>query len=127
MPEAEVLAKLGTLDGKALMLHTENHETNGYGSPEYFKKETFISKDALEIIFELKPLFVIIDSHGLGQSGPKHVAIDKNCEAHHCHVIEKIEKADLSSLQDEKEIQVRINVDIDNPSTGKPCTVVRLD
>lgn len=124
MPDAETLAKLSTLEGKALVLHTGNHETNGYGSPEYFKKETFISKDALEKIFELKPLFVIIDSHGLGQSGPTHVSIDKNCEAHHCHVIEN---ADLSSLKDEKGIKVRINVDIDNPSTGKPCTVVRLD
>jgi len=114
MPDVETLAELGTLEGKALVLHTVTHETNGYGSPEYFKKETFVSKDTLEKIFELKPLFVIIDSHGLGQSGPTHVSIDKNCEAHHCHVIEK-------------EIKVRINVDIDNPSTGKPCTVVRLD
>ena len=124
MPDAKRLAKLGMLQGKALTLHTGNHETNGYGSPEYFKKETFISEDALEKIFELKPLFVIIDSHGLGQSGPTHVSIDKDCEAHHCHVIEN---ADLSSLKDEKEIRVRINVGIDNPSTGKPCTVVRLD
>lgn len=94
MPDAKRLAKLGMLQGKALTLHTGNHETNGYGSPEYFKKETFVSKDTLEKIFELKPLFVIIDSHGLGQSGPTHVSIDKNCEAHHCHVIEN---ADLSS------------------------------
>ena len=94
MPDVETLAELGTLEGKALVLHTVTHETNGYGSPEYFKKETFVSKDTLEKIFELKPLFVIIDSHGLGQSGPTHVSIDKNCEAHHCHVIEN---ADLSS------------------------------
>ena len=35
MPDAKRLAKLGMLQGKALTLHTGNHETNGYGSPEY--------------------------------------------------------------------------------------------
>ena len=29
MPDVETLAKLSTLEGKALVLHTGNHETNG--------------------------------------------------------------------------------------------------
>lgn len=97
MLDAERLAILGTLDGKALILHTGNYEINGYGSPEYFKEETFISKGALEKIFELKPLFIIIDSHGLGQSGPTHVSIDKNCEADHCHVIDNADVSEGAS------------------------------
>ena len=61
LPDAERLAKLGTFEGKALVLHTGNHETNGYGSPEYFNKETFIifrrGDPCLQAGEEAPPLF----------------------------------------------------------------------
>ncbi len=118
IPDATYFQSLPSLRGKALILHTGNTEMNGYGTDSYFAAKTFLPDSSLKAILDKEPLFIIIDSHGLGESGKKHVSIDKACEAHHCHVIEN---ADLSPLKGIQEIQVKIIIDAENPSTGKPC------
>lgn len=120
MPDAEFFENLPDMQNKVLVLHTGNTEKNGYGTDNYFKAKTFLSPASLKTILAKAPLFIIIDSHGLGESGKVHVTIDKTCEQSHCHVIEN---ADLSPLKGQKEIKVRIVTDTDMPSTGKPCKV----
>ena len=76
-----------------------------------------------EALLAKHPAFVVIDSHGLGKSGAVHAGIDKRCEAEGCHVIEN---ADLSSLSEERRLHLRIEVELDHPSTGKPCRIWRM-
>ncbi len=121
MPDTQLIQKIPCLQGMALILYTRNLESNGYGTESYFNTDTFLSEDTLRAILDKHPQFIIIDSHGLGESGKKHVSIDKTCEEHHCHVIEN---ADLSSLKDIRKIRIKISIDTDNPSTGKPCRIL---
>lgn len=118
IPDTAYFQNMPSLQDKALILHTGNTETNGYGTDAYFAAKTFLSDGSLKAILDKEPLFIIIDSHGLGESGKKHISIDKACEACHCHVIEN---ADLSSLKGAQKIRIRIIIDAENPSTGKPC------
>ena len=64
------------------------------------------------------PLFIIIDSHGIAEKGKRHIEFDKICEANGCHVIENV---DLSCIGNQKEVQLKILININHQSTGKPC------
>lgn len=121
MPDLEACRKLPDLTGKALILHTGNEETNGYGNEAYFRHETFFTDEALqEILVHHHPAFLIIDSHGIGLSGAIHTARDKLCESFNCHVIENTNQCVLA---DKENVDLVIDVDVANPSTGKPCKV----
>lgn len=102
---------------------TDNLGKNEYGTKEYFDTDTFLTEDLLQIILEKKPLFIIIDSHGIGEKGIKHITLDKICEKNKCHAIENV---DLSSLKGRQSIQLKIIIDIKNQSTGKPCELYNL-
>lgn len=119
MPGAAAFNALPSLKGRVLILHAGNEEENRYGSEAYFKRETFLSEEALEALLAKSPLFIIVDSHGLNQSGVLHKALDVKCERHGCHVIEN---ASLKALTGKSTVVVSINVDFRNTSTGKPCT-----
>lgn len=118
MPNLEDIKSLTTLENMALLLHTANLEKNEYGTDMYFATETFLSVEVLNSILEKKPLFIIIDSHGIAEKGKKHIEFDKTCEANGCHVIENV---DLSSIGNQKKVQLRILININYKSTGKPC------
>ena len=117
MPGAAAFNALPSLKGRVLILHTGNEEENRYGSEAYFKRETFLSEEAL---LAKSPLFIIVDSHRLNQSGVVHKALDVKCERHGCHVIENVS---LKALTGKSTVVVSINVDFRNTSTGKPCTI----
>ena len=120
MPGAAAFNALPSLKGRVLILHAGNEEENRYGSEAYFKRETFLSEEALEALLAKSPLFIIVDSHGLNQSGVLHKALDVKCKRHGCHVIEN---ASLKALTGKSTVVVSINVDFHNTSTGKPCTI----
>lgn len=120
MPSMENLRDIESLENRAVVLHTGNLEENGYGTEDYFSSETYLSEEILNAVLEKKPLFIIIDSHGIAEKGKKHIDFDKICEASGCHVIEN---ADLSCLGEEKNIQLRILINLDHLSSGKPCKV----
>ncbi len=123
MPRPEDLDFINSLENRALILHTGNLENNKYGTDEYFGKETFLSEDTLNSILKKKPFFIIIDSHGIAEKGKKHISFDKTCEANGCHVIENV---DLSLIQEQESAQIKILINIDHPSTGKPCEIYCL-
>ena len=125
LPEIDACRNLPNLTGKALLLHTANEETNGYGNDAYFKRETSFTDEALkEILENHHPAFIVIDSHGIGPSGAIHTARDVLCEKHNCHVIEN---TNLGALAGKAQVTLIIDVDIANPSTGKPCKVYAKD
>ena len=65
-----------------------------------------------------KRIYTIIDSHGIAEKGKRHIEFDKVCEANGCHVIENV---DFSCIGKQKNIQLKILINIDHKSTGKPC------
>lgn len=109
---------IASLENMALILHTCNLEENQYGTERYFNKDTSICEETLNAILSKKPLFIIIDSHGIALKGAKHIAFDKLCETKGCHVIENV---DLSGIGNQEIIQLKILININHPSTGKPC------
>lgn len=118
MPKQEDIKSLTTLENMALLLHTANLGRNEYGTDMYFTTETFLSEEVLYSILEKKPLFIIIDSHGIAEKGKKHIEFDKTCEANGCHVIENV---DLSCINSQNKVQLKILININHQSTGKPC------
>lgn len=123
MPLQKDIHPIDSLENKALLLHTGNLEDNGYGTDSYFNKDTSLTPNTLQAILLKKPTFIIIDSHGIGEKGEKHISFDKLCEANGCHVIEN---ADLTLLEDTSEILLKVQIDIHHPSTGKPCRLYRI-
>lgn len=123
MPQEDELQAITSLKNKALILHTGNLEHNSYGTEAYFGKDTSLTEESLRYILNQEPLFIIIDSHGIAEKGVKHITFDKLCEAHKCHVIEN---ADLTSIRNVRNIKLKIIVDKDHPSTGKPCKLYQL-
>lgn len=122
MPTLETVVALPQLLGKALVLYTGNMYRNDYGSKAYFDEmDTSLQKDVLLKILEKSPKLILIDSYGIGKHGQHHIERDKMCEAVGCYVIENICIApeSISEIQ-----MIRVNFDLDYPSTGKPCTVV---
>lgn len=119
MPDCLDILNLPLHDGMAILLHTGNMEKHGYGSEEYFGMSAFLTDEALSVLLEKNPKFIIIDSHGIGEKGKRHTDMDKQCESLGCHVIENV---DLSSVED-IDVELIIEVDLENKSTGKPCKV----
>lgn len=120
MPSPDDIRRTDTLDGMALALRTGNLGDNRYGTDDYFRRDTSLSPETLEAILSLHPVFIIIDSHGIAEKGEKHIAFDKQCEHHGCHVIEN---ADLTPLGDHGSAILKILIDISYPSSGKPCAL----
>lgn len=118
MPGKEEIEKITSLENRGLILHTGNLEKNIYGTDAYFSKETFLTEETLNDILAKKPLFIIIDSHGIAEKGKKHISFDKLCESKGCHVIENV---DLSAVKNLENAEIQILIDINHPSTGKPC------
>ncbi|MDY3069333.1 MAG: hypothetical protein SOR57_06705 [Parabacteroides sp.] len=118
MPRLDEFQSIDSLENMALILHTANLERNEYGTDKYFDTETFLSKEVLIVILEKKPLFIIIDSHGIAEKGKKHIEFDKICETNGCHVIENV---DLSCIGNQKKVQLKISINVEHESTGKPC------
>lgn len=118
MPKPEDILHIDSLENMALVLHTGNSEKHQYGTEDYFNEATFLSEEVLNLILSKKPLFIIVDSHGIAEKGAKHISYDKKCEANDCHVIENV---DLTSVKDKKSIQIKISINVSHPSTGKPC------
>lgn len=118
MPKLEDILHIDSLENMALVLHTGNSEKHQYGTEDYFNEATFLSEEVLNLILSKKPLFIIVDSHGIAEKGAKHISYDKKCEANDCHVIENV---DLTSVKDKKSIQIKISINVSHPSTGKPC------
>ena len=123
MPSMDSMAHIGSLKNKALILHTGNLEHNRYGTEEYFNKDTTLCKVSLHTILSKKPLFIIIDSHGIAEKGKRHIEFDKICEANGCHVIENV---DLSCIGNQKEVPLKILININHKSTGKPCELYSI-
>lgn len=118
MPKPEDILHIDSLENMALVLHTGNSEKHQYGTEDYFNEATFLSEEVLNLILSKKPLFIIVDSHGIAEKGAKHISYDKKYEANGCHVIENV---DLTSVKDKKSIQIKISINVSHPSTGKPC------
>ena len=118
MPVLGDINKLASLKNKALLLHTGNVEENCYGTEKYFNKDTILNEEGLNSILNKNPLFIIIDSHGIAEKGLKHISFDKLCEARGCHVIEN---ADFSFIKNQTSLNLKILIDTEHPSTGKPC------
>lgn len=118
MPKLEDILHIDSLENMALVLHTGNSEKHQYGTEDYSNEATFLSEEVLNLILSKKPLFIIVDSHGIAEKGAKHISYDKKCEANGCHVIENV---DLTSVKDKKSIQIKISINVSHPSTGKPC------
>ncbi len=120
MPTIGEVLSLPVLEGKALILHTGNMYKNDYGQTLYFEADTVLSDDVLTVILSKKPRFILIDSYGIGTHGKDHIAKDKRCESSGCFVIENIcihpDVADRIG-------EVRIEFDLEYPSTGKPCKI----
>lgn len=123
MPSVSSLTATPSLQGKALILYTENMRKNKYGTRAYFEADTTLKSEVLDAIIALNPLFIIIDSHGIGNHGEEHIKFDKLCESHKCHVIENVL---LDNLKHSDTLCLSISIDINNPSSGKPCKLFIL-
>lgn len=124
MPSLTELCRIETLQDMACVLHTKNLETNQYATEAYFSSKTFLTEESLFCLLSKKPKFILIDSHGIAEKGIRHISFDKLCEQHGCHVIENV---DLHSVNNGfKIIRLRIIIDMDIKSTGKPCQLYLL-
>ncbi|MCE5164339.1 MAG: cyclase family protein [Plesiomonas shigelloides] len=111
------------LSGKSLVLYTGNVEENGYGNPNYGAKSTVLKSDVLVSILKSSPMFIVIDSYGIGAHGDEHISFDKRCEENNCFVIENVylTKSMLDTLD-----SLEISFDSTSSSTGKRCDVIAL-
>lgn len=118
LPDMDYFQSLD-LEKKALMLYTGNAATHGYGSKEYFMYDLGLNWETLQIWLEKRPKFILIDSHGLGMFS-QHRFFDMEFEKNGCFVVMSmlLEGEDILTIQ-----QVRIEIDKDMVSTGKPCKV----
>ncbi|NHE55950.1 hypothetical protein [Cyclobacterium plantarum] len=122
MPQINEIEKRNIQD-KALILYTNVLNKFGYGTKEYGEANTFLSEPVLDYILALKPKFILIDSCGIGNHGEEHIKFDKKCETSGCFVVENIF---MNQTIAELISNIRIKIDINNPSTGKPCHVYAI-
>ena len=120
MPTKEECSSLPDMEDKVVVLYTGNMEKHEYASDAYHATKIFIEEDALKELLSHHPSFILLDSHGLGESGKIHTAMDILCEQYGCHVIEN---ANLLPLKGVTSARLIIDIDTENPSTGKPCRV----
>lgn len=111
------------ISGKALILFTGNIEKNDYGTPKYASMNTSLHSDVLDFILLKSPLFIIIDSYGIGAHGDEHIGFDKRCESKGCFVIENVNLslAIITSLR-----KLKISFDKLSASTGKQCQITAI-
>ncbi|WP_282016006.1 hypothetical protein [Marinifilum flexuosum] len=122
MPEINEIEKRN-IRGKALILYTDVLNKFEYGTKEYGEANTFLSETVLDYILSLEPKFILIDSCGIGNHGDEHIRFDKKCETNGCFVVENIF---MNQTIAELITNIRIKIDISNPSTGKPCQVYAI-
>ncbi len=120
MPTKERCRLLPSLKDKVLVLYTGNMEQHEYASDAYHSTKIFIEDDALRELLTHHPSFILLDSHGLGESGKIHTGMDVLCEQSGCHVIEN---ANLLPIKGRASARLTIDIDVENKSTGKPCKV----
>lgn len=107
------------VEGKALMLYTGNMSINGYATREFYRYDMGMDSQSLSALLQNHPRFILVDSYGLGLFSQQKL-FDLECEKNGCYLIMNL------SLSDEEVLNVRklrIEVDVDMPSTGKPCRV----
>ncbi|WP_439185811.1 hypothetical protein [Carboxylicivirga taeanensis] len=122
MPQITEIKKRNLKD-KALILYTNVLNKFGYGTKEYGEANTFLSEPVLDYVLALKPKFILIDSCGIGNHGEEHIKFDKKCETSGCFVVENIF---MNQTIAELISDIRIKIDINNHSTGKPCHVYAI-
>ena len=120
MPDMAQCRLLPWLQDKVLVFYTGNMEQHEYASDAYHSTKIFISEEALREVLDHHPSFILLDSHGLGESGKIHTGMDVLCEKSGCHVIEN---ANLLPLKGKKRARLIIDVEVENQSTGRPCRV----
>lgn len=118
LPEDEYFKQLD-IEGKALMLYTGNTAANGYATKDFFMYDMKLSWDSLNALLHNHPRFILIDSHGLGMFS-QHRLFDLECERHGCFLIMCLHLTGNEILEVKK---LKIEIDLDIPSTGKPCRV----
>lgn len=111
------------ISGKALVIFTGNVERNFYGTPDYGAMDTSITDEVLDCILEKSPIFIVIDSYGIGFHGDEHIRFDKRCESKGCFVIENVNlsKAVIGTIK-----KLQIEFDKSSKSTGKRCKIIAL-
>ncbi|WP_354625440.1 hypothetical protein [Psychromonas sp. MME2] len=122
MPSVDDLVSLD-MSGKALILFTGNVENNNYGTPEYGSMDTTLYSDVLDFILLTPPLFIVIDSYGIGAHGDEHIGFDKRCESKGCFVIENV---NLSLATTPSLRKLKISFDKLSKSTGNRCQVIAV-
>lgn len=118
LPDNDYFRKLDVA-GKALVLYTGNTAMHGYATRDFFRYDMRLDWDSLEALLYNRPKFILIDSHGLGLFS-QHRLFDMACERQGCFLIMCL------LLEGEEVLDVRklkIEIDLDLPSTGKPCRV----
>ncbi len=118
LPDDEYFMRLD-VEGKALMLYTGNMSKNGYATREFYRYDMKLCTQSLSALLHNRPRFILIDSYGLGVFSQCRL-FDLECEKNDCYLIMNL------LLSGEEVLNVRklkIEVDIDMPSTGKPCRV----
>ena len=106
-------------ENKALVLYTGNTATNGYATKEFFMYDMKLDLESLHALLHNHPKFILIDSHGLGLFS-QHKLFDLECEKNNCFLIMNLM---LNGEEVLKVKQLRIEIDLDLESTGKPCRV----
>ncbi|MGZ2371684.1 cyclase family protein [Ancylomarina sp. YFZ004] len=119
MPKISDIDKIN-IRGKALILYTDVLNKHEYGTEEYGKANTFLSEPVLDYILSLEPKFILIDSCGIGNHGDEHIKFDKKCERKKCFVIENIF---MNQTIAKSIANIKIKIETNNSSTGKPCEV----
>lgn len=93
--------------------------TNDYATKDFFMFDMKLNWDSLAALLYNHPKFILIDSHGLGMFS-QHRLFDMECEKNGCFLI-------MCLMLEGKEIlnikKLKIEIDKEMPSTGKPCRV----
>lgn len=118
LPDDDYFKNLDT-KGKALMLYTGNMATNGYATRNYVMYDMKLSWDSLNALLYNHPKFILIDSHGLGMFSQNRL-FDLECEKKGCSLIMNLTLKGEEVLSIKK---LKIEVELDIPSTGKPCRI----
>lgn len=80
MPKPEDILHIDSLENMALVLHTGNSEKHQYGTEDYFNEATFLSEEVLNLILSKKPLFIIVDSHGIAEKEQNIFLMTRNAK-----------------------------------------------
>ena len=107
------------IEGKALVLYTGNMATNDYATKDFFMFDMKLNWDSLAALLYNHPKFILIDSHGLGMFS-QHRLFDMECEKNGCFLIMclMLEGEEILNIK-----KLKIEIDKEMPSTGKPCRV----